>query len=225
MRGGEVIGPIVQNPLGAGVLPKHTAPVSAGVLGGMLVVRPGLLARASLQFLCFIGSLLEPLDTVLPEKGIARALVSTVQQAKKAYNAKHGLPDEVEDTSFFDEFDEDYDYTEVIAEAEAEIEKAEDETMEEQETSDVEGAEAEAEVEMASEETLEVQDTSDIERAEAEVEVEEANDETLEVQDTSESEEENDKSVDSHEEVEDNHVEVASPFDEAENDEDVDLYE
>jgi hypothetical protein len=61
-------------------------------LGGMAVLWPDTLARLLIQVLCYIGSLLEPFDSLLPETGVFRSLVNTVKQAKRAYNVKHGIP-------------------------------------------------------------------------------------------------------------------------------------
>lgn len=87
--------------------PKSLPALLPAVLGGMAVACPDVLARILLQLVCYLGSLLEPFDTVLPEKGLMRSLVTTVQRAKKAYNVKHGLVT-IEDGQFFDEEDDDW---------------------------------------------------------------------------------------------------------------------
>merc|ERR1719506_2182787 len=59
---------------------------------------------------------------MLPEKGLLRAFVTTVKQAKKAYNIKHGLID-IDDQQFFDDEDEDEDSVlPMVAEVEEEEE-------------------------------------------------------------------------------------------------------
>ena len=77
-------------------------------LAAMAVGAPDMLARLLLQVICFIGSLIEPLDPLLPQKGLLRTLVTTVKSAKKAWYVKQGLPDP-SDTSFMDDDDDDDD--------------------------------------------------------------------------------------------------------------------
>ena len=60
-----------------------------------------------LQVLCFLGSLLEPFDTVLPAKHPLRFLVDQVQHARRAFEVKHGLEGLRTPMSFFDEADDD----------------------------------------------------------------------------------------------------------------------
>ena len=74
----------------------------------LALAAPEVLARLLVQLICFIGSLLEPFEMLLPEKGLVRSLVSTVQAAKKAYNVKHGLVT-IDDAQFFDDDDDDDD--------------------------------------------------------------------------------------------------------------------
>ena len=45
----------------------------------------------SKQVLCFLGSLFEPFDTVLPAKHPLRFFVDQVQHARRAFEVKHGL--------------------------------------------------------------------------------------------------------------------------------------
>lgn len=77
-------------------------------VGAMTVACPDVLARLLVQLLCFVGSLFEPFDTVLPQSGLLRACITTVQQAKKAYNVKHGLV-QIDEQQFFDDEDEEAD--------------------------------------------------------------------------------------------------------------------
>jgi hypothetical protein len=90
--------------LGALLTPKRAVVLLPAVLGGMAVVCPDVLAGLLVQFICYIGSLFEPYDSVLPEKGLLRTLVTTVQRAKKAYNVKHGLIS-IDEQQFFDDED------------------------------------------------------------------------------------------------------------------------
>ena len=71
--------------------------------------RPGAAQRIcfGLQVLCFLGSLLEPFDTVLPAKHPLRFLVDQVQHARRAFEVKHGLEGLRTPMSFFDEADDD----------------------------------------------------------------------------------------------------------------------
>jgi hypothetical protein len=85
--------------------PASAVVLVPAALGGMAVACPDVLARLLVHMLCYIGSLFEPFDTVLPEKGLLRSLVTTVQQAKKAYNVKHGLVS-IDEQQFFDSEDE-----------------------------------------------------------------------------------------------------------------------
>ena len=90
--------------LGALLTPKRAVVLLPAVLGGMAVVCPDVLAGLLVQLICYIGSLFEPFDSVLPEKGLLRTLVTTVQRAKKAYNVKHGLIS-IDEQQFFDDED------------------------------------------------------------------------------------------------------------------------
>ena len=106
--------PIVGKP--AGVMaavqmvasPKRAIMLLPAVMCTMAVASPDLLTRILVQLMCYLGSLFEPLETFLPEKGVLRALVTTVQQAKKAYNVKHGLVS-IDEQQFFDDEDEEPD--------------------------------------------------------------------------------------------------------------------
>ena len=57
--------------------------------------------------LCFLGSLFEPFDTVLPAKHPLRFFVDQVQHARRAFEVKHGLEGLRTPMSFFDEADDD----------------------------------------------------------------------------------------------------------------------
>mmetsp|Transcript_79583 Transcript_79583/g.131657 ORF Transcript_79583/g.131657 Transcript_79583/m.131657 type:complete len:262 (-) Transcript_79583:49-834(-) len=92
----------------------------SAALGGMSVAFPDLLAQICLQIICFFGSFLEPFESFLPERGPLRALVTTVQKAKKAYNEKHGLMSMDESTFFDSEDDLDSDDSESPSSEEAE---------------------------------------------------------------------------------------------------------
>merc|ERR1719321_1150734 len=72
----------------------------------MAVKFPDHLAKVLLELVCYLGSFLEPYEELLPSKGPLRAMVTTVKQARKAYNIKNGLID-IDDAQFFDEEDED----------------------------------------------------------------------------------------------------------------------
>mmetsp|Transcript_39947 Transcript_39947/g.105559 ORF Transcript_39947/g.105559 Transcript_39947/m.105559 type:complete len:190 (+) Transcript_39947:110-679(+) len=90
--------------IGALVTPKNAAVLLPAVLGGMAIAVPDALAGLLVQLICFFGSLFEPFDSVLPERGLLRSMVNTVQRAKKAYNVKHGLV-QIDEQQFFDEED------------------------------------------------------------------------------------------------------------------------
>ena len=72
----------------------------------MAFAAPGLLAKLLLQVICYFGSLIEPFDSLLPENGVLRAMVTTVKDAKRNWHKKMGIP-YLEDTGFLDEDDED----------------------------------------------------------------------------------------------------------------------
>ena len=100
--------------------PRNVAVLVPAVLGSMAVACPDVLANFLVQLICFFGSLFEPFDSVLPERGFLRAIVTTVQRAKKAYNVKHGLV-QIDEQQFFDDedtdhFDDDVDADEMDAE-------------------------------------------------------------------------------------------------------------
>ena len=90
--------------LSALLSPKRAVIVLPAVLGGMAVACPDVLTALLVQLICYLGSLFEPFDSVLPEKGLLRSLVTTVQRAKKAYNVKYGLVT-IDEQQFFDEED------------------------------------------------------------------------------------------------------------------------
>ena len=69
------------------------------------MLRPDVLASLLLQLVCYVGSLFEPFDSLLPQHGLLRSLVNTVKDAKRAYNVKHGIPS-IDDQQFFDEDDD-----------------------------------------------------------------------------------------------------------------------
>lgn len=85
--------------------PQRAAVLLPAAIGGMAIACPDLLAKVLVQLICFIGSLLEPFDMILPAKGLLRTMVTTVQRAKKAYNVKHGLVS-IDEQQFFDDEDE-----------------------------------------------------------------------------------------------------------------------
>ena len=68
---------------------------------------PIALCLPPLQVLCFLGSLFEPFDTVLPAKHPLRFFVDQVQHARRAFEVKHGLEGLRTPMSFFDEADDD----------------------------------------------------------------------------------------------------------------------
>ena len=61
------------------------------------------------QVLCFLGSLFEPFDTVLPAKHPLRFFVDQVQHARRAFEVKHGLEGLRSPMNFFDETDDEVD--------------------------------------------------------------------------------------------------------------------
>merc|ERR1711879_1022658 len=82
---------------------KQIAMGLPAVVLGMRIACPTVLFKILMHFLCFIGSLFEPFDSVLPERGLVRFLVTTVQDARKAYNVEHGLASD-DDQKFFEDF-------------------------------------------------------------------------------------------------------------------------
>lgn len=65
---------------------------------------PGAMERLLLHVICIIGSLFEPFDSVLPKRSPLRFFIKAVQDAKRAYDVKHGLVS-IDDQTFFDEED------------------------------------------------------------------------------------------------------------------------
>lgn len=78
-----------------------------------------MLASLLLQLICYVGSLFEPFDSLLPEHGLLRSLVNTVKDAKRAYNVKHGIPS-IDDQQFFDEDEDEDEADETSSDAESE---------------------------------------------------------------------------------------------------------
>merc|ERR1719271_620859 len=128
LRGGAK--PRLRNPLakatgvgGALLAAKGQCPLILTAVAAVMAVKfPDALAQVLLELICYLGSFLEPYESMLPEKGLLRAFVTTVKQAKKAYNIKHGLID-IDDQQFFDDEDEDDDSVlPMVAEVEEEEE-------------------------------------------------------------------------------------------------------
>ena len=102
--------PRLKNPTAVGhlITPGKALMLMPAALVAMAFAAPDMLARLVLQVICFFGSLIEPFDPLLPEKGLLRTLVTTVKSAKRAWYIKQGLPDP-SDTSFMDDDDDDDD--------------------------------------------------------------------------------------------------------------------
>ena len=103
--------PRLKNPAATGlrlVTPQNVLMVTPAALVALAFAAPDVLARILLQVVCFFGSLIEPFDPLLPQKGLLRTLVTTVKSAKRAWYIKQGLPDPG-DTSFMDDDDDDDD--------------------------------------------------------------------------------------------------------------------
>lgn len=140
--------PFVNNPIArksglVGAMQLVAAPRRAVVLipaavGAMALTCPDLLARLLVQLICFVGSLFEPFDTVLPQTGLMRACVTSVQNAKKAYNVKHGLV-QIDDQQFFDDEDE-----EALAAEDEDADAEEQEETDDADTGDGDGENEEA---------------------------------------------------------------------------------
>ena len=141
--------PRVKSPVVAG--PRLHAPGLAGLLGrlaspskallllpaaivGLALTFPEPMARLALHVLCFLGSLFEPFNDVLPQKHPLKFFVQQVQHARRAYEVKHGLEGLRSPMQFFD----DDDHTEVDDD-EADDDEGADEGAD--------GAEAESEAE------------------------------------------------------------------------------
>ena len=102
--------PVVGGLQRAGILASLSSPsllLLPAALMGLAVAFPEPMARFALHVLCFLGSLLEPFDTVLPAKHPLRFLVDQVQHARRAFEVKHGLEGLRTPMSFFDEADDD----------------------------------------------------------------------------------------------------------------------
>lgn len=116
------VAPRLKSPVAPGlrlVTPRNALMVTPAALVALAFAAPDLLARLLLQVVCFFGSLIEPFDPLLPQKGLLRTLVTTVKSAKRAWYIKQGLPDP-SDTSFMDDDDdEDDDMPTSSAKAEA----------------------------------------------------------------------------------------------------------
>jgi len=90
------------------VSPRTAIVLLPATMLAMAFAVPDALAQLLLQVICFFGSLFEPFEPLLPDKGLLRTLVKTVKDAKRAWYTKQGLPDP-SDTSFIDDDDDDDD--------------------------------------------------------------------------------------------------------------------
>ena len=54
------------------VTPQRTLIMLPAVWAAMVMLRPDLLARLLLQLICYLGSLFEPFDGLLPQHGLLR---------------------------------------------------------------------------------------------------------------------------------------------------------
>jgi len=93
-----------------GLLAKLASPKSAllmlpAAIAGLALAYPEPMARFFLHVLCFLGSLFEPFDSVLPQKHPLRVFIAQVQDARRAYEVKHGLVGMRDPMHFFDEDD------------------------------------------------------------------------------------------------------------------------
>ena len=74
--------PRLKNPVAPGLAlltPGKALMVLPAALVALGVAAPDLLARLLLQVICFFGSLIEPFDPLLPQKGLLRTLVREQQ--------------------------------------------------------------------------------------------------------------------------------------------------
>ena len=99
VKGGGLVGIIARV-----ASPKRAIALLPAMLLAMAAFFPEQLARLLIHAVCFIGSLLEPYDTMLPEQSPLRFFTKSVQNAKKAYDVKHGLV-QIDEQKFFDEDD------------------------------------------------------------------------------------------------------------------------
>ena len=98
--------PYVRHPLGAQAAVGGTGLLAAAgrlvtrrrllallpvAVGTAIVTQPTLMERLLLHFICFIGSLFEPYDSILPKKSFLKFFIRAVQKAKRDYDVKHGL--------------------------------------------------------------------------------------------------------------------------------------
>ena len=89
------------------VITRHRMALLPAVAVGAWVAAPTSISWLLMHLICFLGSLIEPFDHVLPKSGILRGMVRLVQQARTAYEVKHGLVPLHEQKRFFDDEDED----------------------------------------------------------------------------------------------------------------------
>ena len=98
--------PYVRHPLGAQAAVGGTGLLAAAgrlvtrrrllallpvAVGTAIVTQPTLMERLLLHIICFIGSLFEPYDSILPKKSFLKFFIRAVQKGKRDYDVKHGL--------------------------------------------------------------------------------------------------------------------------------------
>eukprot|EP00310_Coccolithus_braarudii_P007591 CAMPEP_0183360454 /NCGR_PEP_ID=MMETSP0164_2-20130417/55229_1 /TAXON_ID=221442 /ORGANISM="Coccolithus pelagicus ssp braarudi, Strain PLY182g" /LENGTH=185 /DNA_ID=CAMNT_0025534817 /DNA_START=85 /DNA_END=642 /DNA_ORIENTATION=- len=81
---------------------RRSAAFLPAALMALCFVQPKLMSRLLLHAIFCVGSLLEPFETVLPERSIIRSFVQTMQKARRAYEEKHGLA-HIGEQQFFDD--------------------------------------------------------------------------------------------------------------------------
>ncbi|KAL1507050.1 hypothetical protein AB1Y20_007912 [Prymnesium parvum] len=112
--------PFVRHPLGASAAVRSTGLLAAAArvvrgkglmvllpvtIGAAVVTNPEMAERVLLHLICFIGSLFEPYDSILPKNSFLKFFIKAVQKAKRDYDVKYGLVS-IEDQTFFDSEDE-----------------------------------------------------------------------------------------------------------------------
>ncbi|KAL3928653.1 MAG: hypothetical protein SGPRY_002298 [Prymnesium sp.] len=101
--------PYVKNPLGlraafqtSGILALATRreTVVSALIGALIFMPQATRTRLMMHFVYFVGSLLEPYDSLLPKKSFLRVFIMAVQKGKRDYDVS------MDDQTFFDNEDE-----------------------------------------------------------------------------------------------------------------------
>ena len=88
-----------------GILPPNLI-LGLLALGSCFLLNPAAASSLTLHAICFIGSLVEPLESLLPKRSILRAFIYQVKKSRRAFEVKHGIPSDMDDDdgpAFLDE--------------------------------------------------------------------------------------------------------------------------